>query len=52
MDVWWVYRDTEQPLEKETSENELSPQGSFSNRDNVRAPIQFSREGQPQHLKR
>ena len=26
--------------------------GSFSNRDNVRAPIQFRREGQPQHLKR
>ena len=26
--------------------------GSFSNRDNVRAPIQFRREGQPQHLKK
>ena len=26
--------------------------GSFSNRDNVRAPIQFRREGQPEHLKR
>ena len=26
--------------------------GSFSNRDNVRAPIQFRREGQPKHLKR
>ena len=26
--------------------------GSFSNRDNVRAPIKFKREGQPQHLKR
>ena len=26
--------------------------GSFSNRDNVRPPIQFRREGQPQHLKR
>ena len=26
--------------------------GSFSNSDNVRAPIQFEREGQPQHLKR
>ena len=25
--------------------------GSFSNRDNVRAPIQFRRESQPQHLK-
>ena len=25
---------------------------SFSNRDNVRAPIQFRREGQSQHLKR
>ena len=26
--------------------------GSFSNRDNVRAQIQFRRERQPQHLKR
>ena len=26
--------------------------GSFSNRDNVRAPIQFRRESQHQHLKR
>ena len=26
--------------------------GSFSNRDNVRVPIQFRRESQPQHLKR
>ena len=26
--------------------------GSFSNRDNVRAPIQFKRESQPRHLKR
>ena len=26
--------------------------GSFSNRDNVRYPVQFRREGQPQHLKR
>ena len=26
--------------------------GSFGNRDNVRAPIQFRRESQPQHLKR
>ena len=26
--------------------------GSFSNRDNVRAPIQFRMEIQPQHLKR
>ena len=25
---------------------------SFSNRDNVRAPIPFRREGQPQHLER
>ena len=25
---------------------------SFSNRDNVRVPIQFERERQPQHLKR
>ena len=26
--------------------------GSFSNRDNKRAPIQFRRKSQPQHLKR
>ena len=26
--------------------------GSFNSRDNVRAPIQFGRESQPQHLKR
>ena len=26
--------------------------GSFTNRDNVSAPIQFRRESQPQHLKR
>ena len=26
--------------------------GSFRSRDNVRAPIQFRRESQPQHLKR
>ena len=26
--------------------------GTFSNRDNVRAPIQLRRESQPQHLKR
>ena len=26
--------------------------GSFSNRENVRAPIQFGRESQAQHLKR
>ena len=26
--------------------------GSFSNTDNVRAPIQLRRESQPQHLKR
>ena len=27
-------------------------EGSFSNRANVRAPIQFGRDSQPQHLKR
>ena len=26
--------------------------GSFSNRDNMRGPIQFRRESQPQHLKK
>ena len=48
MAVWQIYEDTEQPQEKETSENE----SSFSNGDNLRAPIQFRRESQPQHLKR
>ena len=28
------------------------PEGSLSNRDNVRTPIQFRRESDPQHLKR
>ena len=28
------------------------PGSSFSNRDNIRVPIQFRRECQPQHLKR
>ena len=48
MGIWYIYGDTEQPQEKETSQIG----GSFSNRDNVRTPIQFRREGQPQHLKR
>ena len=53
--VWQIYRDTEQPHLKETlhrtdqGSNFLG--GSLSNRD-VRAPIQFRRERQPQHLKR
>ena len=51
--IWQIYRHTEQPLEKETSQNEsrLEFPLSFSNRDNVRAPIQFGRESQPHHLK-
>ena len=59
MDVWWIYRDTEQTPEKATSQNKLRTnlgpnfhEGSFSNRDNVPAAIKFTREGQPQHLKR
>ena len=43
------YSDAEQPQENKSS-NFLG--GSFSNRDNVRAPIQFRREGQRQHHKR
>ena len=27
-------------------------EGSFSNKDNVRAPVKFGRESQSQHLKR
>ena len=55
MAIWQIYRDTEQPQEKKTSQNESRlqfPGGTFSNRDNVRAPIQVRRESQPQHLKR
>ena len=51
-----VCRDTEQPQERETSLKKNQGfnflEGSFSNRDNVRAPIQFRRECHPQHLKR
>ena len=34
-----------------TNESSNFVGGSFSNRDNVRVPIQFRREGQPKHLK-
>ena len=50
MGVWQIYRYTEKPQEKETSQNKFG--GSFNSRDNVKAPTQFRREGQPQHLKR
>ena len=53
-DVWWIYRDTEHS-QKETSWNKFVSNflgGNFSNRDNVRAPIQFRKERQPKHLKR
>ena len=55
MGIWQIYRDTEQPQEKKTSQDKLSSNflgGSFSNRDNIGTPIQFRRQGQPQHLKR
>ena len=44
-DVWQIYRDTEQTQENET------PQNESSNTDNVRAPVQYRREIQPQYLK-
>ena len=34
------------------NQNSNFPGGSFGNRDNVKAPIQFIRERQPQHFKR
>ena len=34
-----------------TNQGSNFPGGNFSNRDNVRVPIQFRRESQPQHLK-
>ena len=40
----------EKPYRKTQGSNFLG--GHFSNRDNVRVPIQFRRERQPQHLKR
>ena len=45
-----IFKDTEQPQEKEKSRFQFLG-GSFSNKDNVRAPIQSRRESQPQHLK-
>ena len=52
--VWWIDRDTEQPQEKETSQNESRGfkclGESFSNRVNLRSPIQTRRKRQPQHL--
>ena len=42
MGTWQIHRDTRQPQEKETLQNELNSNflgRSFSNRDNVRAPI-------------
>ena len=35
-----------------TSKSSNFSGGSFSNRDNIRALIQFRKEGEPQHLKR
>ena len=49
------YRDTEQSLEKELHKTNQSSNflgGSFGNRDNVRARIQFRRESQTLHPKR
>ena len=47
----WGYRATSQ--ERNFIEGIIAPifGGSFSNRDNVRTPIQFRRESQPHHLK-
>ena len=50
--VWQNYRDKQQPQKEETQNkswfNFLG--GSFSNRENVRAPSQFGRERQSQQL--
>ena len=49
---WQIYRDTEQPQEKETNLGSNFLGGSFSNKHNIRAPVHFRRESQPQLLKR
>ena len=54
MVVWQIQRDTEQPQGKKlhrTIKSSNILRGSFSNRDNVPAPIQIRRQIQPQHLK-
>ena len=54
MVVWQIHRDTEQPQGKKlhrTIKSSNILRGSFSNRDNVPAPIQIRRQIQPQHLK-
>ena len=55
MGVWQIYRDTEQPQQKETSQNESKLQFSqrqFQQQRYCKSPIQFRRESQSQHLKR
>ena len=52
--LWQIYGDTENLRRKKLQRKNQGSnflQGSFSNRDNVRAPIQFKRKSQPQHLK-
>ena len=54
MAVWQIYRDKEQPRRKKlhrTKQGSNFLRGSFNNRDNVRAPIQFRRESHPSVLK-
>ena len=50
--VWQIYRDKQQPQKEETQNkswfNFLG--GSFSNRENVKAPLQVGRERQSQQL--
>ena len=55
MAVWQIHRDKQQPQGKKlhrTIKSSNILRGSFSNRDNVPAPIQIRREIQLQHLKR
>ena len=54
MAIWWIYSNAEQPQEKElyrTNQSFNFIGGSFKNRDNVRAPIEFRGECQPSILK-
>ena len=53
--TWYIYKDIEQPQEEKlhkTNQGSNFLEGCFSDRDNVRAPIQFGRKNQSQYLKR
>ena len=45
-----IQRNLRRKKLRRTSQGSNNLEGSFSNRDNVKAPIEFRRESQPQHL--